>query len=72
MKGRNLTVDDCIKSLKEAGVSFFNKEIRVPKNSLGNKRWGMTDYLSGKGYRCIIIPNKAGKRVDNNKRRKRK
>jgi len=55
MKGKNLTIDQCIGSLERKNVLFdHKKKLKTADISgamhLGNGSWGMLDFLKRQGY----------------------
>jgi hypothetical protein len=53
MKGRKLTEERALDTLKRKGV-FFDKYFFCIKKPLGIKSYGLIDYLKSIGYRQIV------------------
>jgi hypothetical protein len=63
MNGRKLNQKKSIESLKRKGVKVDDNMIIIPENNyLGNKSWGLIDFLSVHDkFRKVYIQNKKGK-----------
>ena len=47
MNGRTLNKEQCLKSLKRVQVRDKKGNVFIDKSMVGNKTWGMIDYLIG-------------------------